>query len=163
MPEYEVTSVDLEGNVIISPTAIQSPFEPTLSCDFDANLAWSRLVKKGKIDPTTKRGLKDIKTDAYQCFFSPDESLACFYANKVYVIVMDVHTGELIWFHQFEGDVQDYIVRKPLFHPSRRILAWLEQLGKDGDDFNSREECGMWIVEMDNVDSKPVRLDHGGK
>lgn len=161
--ECEETSVDLEGNISLLSPATGFLFEPTLSQEFSADSAWSRLVKNEKTDPTTEEGWERIKSHAYHCFLSPDESMACFYSSKVYVCVMDVNTGELLWFRQFEGDVSNYIVGKPLFHPNRRILAWKEQLGGDGDSAYEMEECGIWVVEMKSVDSEPVKLDHGGK
>jgi hypothetical protein len=161
-PESAETSVDLEGNVTVSHSAAESSFKATMVQEFSANSAWSRLVKNEKTDPTTEEGKENITSDGYHCFLSPDESMACFYASKVYVCVMDVQSGELIWFHQFEGDISHYVVEKPLFHPHRRILTWLEERTEDGDSYQ-KEMNSMWIVEMDSVDSKPVRLDHRGK
>jgi len=161
LSECEKALVDIEGN-IIAPATVKSSFRPTLAHQFSADLAWNRLVKNEKTDPTTEEGLRSIKTDAYRCFLSPDESMACFYADKVYVCVMDVQSGDLIWFHQFKGDVSNYVVRKPLFHPYRKVLTWMEELREDDDGYQ-KEVHSMWMVQMDSVDSKPVRLDHGGK
>ena len=72
--------------------------------------------------------------------------MICFYCAKVYVAVLDTQTGELVWFYQFEGNVEDYWLKEPAFHPTRRILVWLEQYGNDGENFNSKEDCGMWLV-----------------
>src|SRR3954465_4201140 len=150
MLENKTTKVDLDGQVIMPNSDLQplsSHFAPTLCCEFEADFVWSRIVKKQKIDPTTEEGLTTIKEDAYQCFLSPDESMACFYTSRAYIAIMDVGTKELVWFHQFEGAVEKYVVRKPLFHPTRRILAWVEHLGKEGEDSNEKW-AGLWMVEM---------------
>jgi hypothetical protein len=105
--------------------------------------------------------IKDLIEMCYWSFFSPDESLLCFYSTKEYIAVYDVESRDLRWCHRLKGmAVSHYWMSKPVFHPTKPMMAWIEQCGKnDSEDFSSLKDCGVYICDVSHPNGLPARLE----
>jgi hypothetical protein len=136
---------------------------PILIHKFDPTPVWDRLVsdREGKDEEQIEREIKDLDDRCFWSFLSPDESLLCFFATEDYIAVFDVESRELRWCHRLKGhSANDYWQSKPVFHPTKPMIAWIEQFGKDcRDDFSSLKHCGVYICDTSSQDNLPLRLE----
>lgn len=136
---------------------------PTLIHTFDTTPVWDRIVgdKEGKDDQEIERAIKDLNDGCFWAFLSPDESFVCFYATKEYIAVFDVKSHDLRWCYRLKGHSADeYWANKPIFHPTKPMMAWVEQFGKNDDEnFSSLKDCGVCISDVSKLDSIPIRLE----
>jgi hypothetical protein len=139
---------------------------PTAVRDFQPGGVWNKIARAIKDPPQGEKpkslgeDIHDLETQGYWSYLSPDESLVCFYVTKVYIAVFDVESGNLRWCHRLKGKGGDYWMEKPAFHPTRPLMAWIEQYGKDGkEDFEPYRDCGVYIVNLSSPENLPVRLE----
>lgn len=92
---------------------------------------------------------------------SLDESLLCFYSTKEYIAVFDVESRDLRWYRRLKGDaVNDYWMSKLVFHPTKPMMAWIEQYGKNhNEDFSLLKDCGVYISDVSHPNDLPARLE----
>jgi len=126
---------------------------------------WKRIGRSSPGDsdygPTTvEQDIEDLQKDCYWTFLSPNEDMICYFADKEYIAVYDVQSGNLKWCHRLHGDkIREYWMEKPIFHPTKPLLAWTEQFGKDREDFDVKRHCSVYFVDLCSPENAPVKIE----
>lgn len=139
---------------------------PILLRIFDPSVVLQKLLepKHGAelVVEENKHAYEELRTECYWAYCSPDESLICFYASKEYIVIFDTQSGDLRWCYRLHGKrVDGYWEQKPIFHPTRPMIAWVGQLGTDNrEDFSSLKHCGVYMVDLSDPKALPVRFEN---
>jgi hypothetical protein len=101
-----------------------------------------------------------IKGRTYGSFLSPDGSLLCFYISQFLIAIFDVQSHQLKWCHYWKGPrFGDVGIYRPIFHPTKPIVAWLEQHEDHYSQlFPNLKYLRIFISSVDHQNDIPIEV-----